>query len=152
MYPLVMDGFTKKGLVKMEWRITMIDEKTGKNDEHEVVRQDSDRAIRHKKLRWLCILDFVNIVISIAAAVTCFCDSRLESGCAWLVAALAWSNVYDARVFSYEMHDAAEKGTSLADRCSDLLARILSGMAVAVVKSEEATERNEGEDGTAGKH
>jgi hypothetical protein len=138
--------------MKMEWRITMVDEKTGKKDEREVVSEDSDMAIRHKKLRILCMLNFFNIVIAIAAAVTCFCGSKLESGCAWLVAALAWSNVYDARVFSYRLHDVADESRSIASRCLDLVSRICAGMAVAVVKSGEATEENGGEDGSAGKH
>ena len=130
----------------------MIDEKTGKKNEREVVPEDHDRSMRHKRLRILCMLNFVNIIVAIAAAITCFCGSKLESGCAWLVAALAWSNVYDARVFSYRWNDMADESLSHARRCFDLLATICSGMAVAVVKSEEATEGNGGEDGTAGKH
>lgn len=136
----------------IEKRTTMIDEKTGKKDEREVVSEDSDNAMRHKRLGMLCMLNFVNIVIAISAAVICFCCSKLESGCAWLVAALAWSNVYDARVFSYRWNDMADESLSHARRCFDLLATICSGMAVAVVKSEEATEWNGGEDGTDGKH
>ena len=129
----------------------MVDEKTGNKDEREVVSEDSDRAMRHKRLRVLCILNLVNIVIAIAAAVTCFCGSKLESGCAWLVAALAWSNVYDARVFSYRLHDVADESRSIASRCLDLVSRICAGMAVAVVKSVEETDVNGGEDGTSGK-
>lgn len=132
----------------------MVDEKTGnkEKEEREVVTEDHDRAMRHKRLRILCIFNLANIVIAIAAAVTCFCGSKLESGCAWLVAALAWSNVYDARVFSGMLNDMADDSRSLARRCLDLVSGICAGMAVAVVKSGEETEVNGGGDGTAGKH
>lgn len=137
----------------MKWR-SIVDEKTGnkEKEEREVVSEDSDRSIRYKRFKVLCILNLVNIVIAIAAAVMCFCGSKLETGCAWLVSALAWSNVYDARVFSYRLNDIADESRSIAGRCLDLVSRIFAGMAVAVVKSGEETEVNGGGDGTAGEH
>lgn len=115
----------------------MVDEKTGNKDECKVVSEDSDMAMSHKRLKVLCILNLVNVVIAIAAAVMCFCGSKLESGCAWLVAALAWSNVYDARVFSGMLNDMADDSRSLARKCLDLVSMICADTAFSVIKAEE---------------